>query len=52
MRTVRVRKVTGTLMGTPNKEAQEYSRNLLEYKGPGFAVFLVYSWGSARNPKP
>ena len=39
----------GTLLGTPNREPQEYSRNLLEYKDPGRyipIIFLLYSWGS------
>ena len=39
----------GTLMGTPNREPQEYSRNLIEYKDPGKyipIIFLLYSWGS------
>ena len=29
------------LMGTPNREPQEYSRNIMEYKDPG-----RYIWGS------
>ena len=36
-------------MGTPNREPQEYSRNLKEYKDPGRyipMIFLLYSWGS------
>ena len=36
-------------MGTPNREPQEYSRNLIEYKDPGRyipIIFLLYSWGS------
>ena len=36
-------------MGTPNREPQEYSRNIKEYKGPGRyipRIFLLYSWGS------
>ena len=36
-------------MGTPNREPQEYSRNILEYKDPGRytpIMFLLYSWGS------
>ena len=36
-------------MGTPNREPQEYSRNLVEYKDPGKyipIIFLLYSWGS------
>ena len=36
-------------MGTPDREPQEYSRNLTEYEGPGGyipIIFLLYSWGS------
>ena len=40
-------------MGTPNREPQEYSRNIIEYiveqKDPGRSIpiiFLLYSWGS------
>ena len=48
-------------MGTPNREPQEYSRNIKEYKDPGRfrvvvwglgfrgyipIIFLLYSWGS------
>ena len=36
-------------METPNREPQEYSRNLTEYKDPGKyipIIFLLYSWGS------
>ena len=36
-------------MGTPNREPQEYSRNLIEYEDPGRyipIIFLLYSWGS------
>ena len=39
----------GTLMGTPNREPQEYSRNIMEYKDPGRyipIIYLLYSWGS------
>ena len=39
----------GTLLGTPNREPQEYSRNMMEYKDPGRyipIIFLLYSWGS------
>ena len=42
-------KLEGTLMGTPNREPQEYGRNLIEYNGPGRyipIIFLLYSWGS------
>ena len=41
--------VKGTLLGTPNREPQEYSRNLMEYKDPGRYIpikYLLYSWGS------
>ena len=36
-------------MGTPNREPQEYSRNIIEYKDPCRffpIIFLLYSWGS------
>ena len=36
-------------MGTPNREPQEYSMNVLEYEDPGRyipIIFLLYSWGS------
>ena len=36
-------------MGTPNREPQEYSRNIIEYKDPSRyvpIVILLYSWGS------
>ena len=36
-------------MGTPNKEAQEYNRNIIDYKDPGRHIpimFLLYSRGS------
>ena len=39
----------GTLLGTPNREPQEYSRNIMEYKDPGTyipIICLLYSWGS------
>ena len=39
----------GTLLGTPNREPQEYSRNIMEYKDPGRyipVIYLLYSWGS------
>ena len=39
----------GTLLGTPNREPQEYNRNIMEYKDPGRyipIIFLLYSWGS------
>ena len=39
----------GTLLGTPNGEPQEYSRNIMEYKDPGRyipIIYLLYSWGS------
>ena len=39
----------GTPLGTPNREPQEYSRNIVEYKDPGRyipIIYLLYSWGS------
>ena len=36
-------------MGTPNREPEEYSRNIIEDEGPGSYIpimFLLYSWGS------
>ena len=36
-------------MGTPNKEPQEFSRNIIDYKDAGRyipIIFLLYSWGS------
>ena len=39
----------GTLLGTPNREPSEYSRNIMEYKDPGRhipIIHLLYSWGS------
>ena len=39
----------GTLLGTPNREPQEYSRNIMEYKDPSRyipIICLLYSWGS------
>ena len=41
--------IKGTLLGTPNREPQEYSRNMMEYKDPGRyipIIYLLYSWGS------
>ena len=46
---IRVLGNDGTLLGTPNREPQEYSRNIMESKGPGRyipIIFLPYSWGS------
>ena len=37
----------GTLMGTPNREPQEDSRNIMEHKDPGNyipTIFLLYSY--------
>ena len=31
----------GTLLGTPNREPQEYSRNIMEYK---VGIFLLYTY--------
>ena len=39
----------GTLLGTPNREPQEYIRNIMEYKDPGRyipIIYQLYSWGS------
>ena len=39
----------GTSLGPPSREAQEYNRNIIEYKDPGRytpIIFLPYSWGS------
>ena len=39
----------GTLLGTPNREPQEYSRYILGIYLPGSSysiIFLLYSWGS------
>ena len=39
----------GTLMGTPNREPQEYNRNIIGIYLPGSLysiIFLFYSWGS------
>ena len=41
--------IKGTLLGTPNREPQEYSRNIMEYEDPGRyipTIYLLYSWGS------
>ena len=38
-----------TLMGTPNREPQEYSGNIIAIYLPGSVysiIFLLYSWGS------
>ena len=46
---LRIHRFKGTLLGTPNREPQEYSRNIMEYKDPGRyfpIIFLLYSWGS------
>ena len=35
--------------GNPDREPQEYSRNIMEYKDPGRyipIIYLLYSWGS------
>ena len=39
----------GTLLGTPNREPQEYSRYVIGIYLPGSLysiIFLLYSWGS------
>ena len=38
-----------TLLGTPNREPQEYSRNRVGFYLPGYLYstrFILYSWGS------
>ena len=38
----------GTLLGTPNREPQEYSKNIIGICLPGSlhsTIFLLYSWG-------
>ena len=50
----------GILLGTPNREPQQYSRNIMEYEDPGRYIPIIYllsSWGSrfgvpTPNPKP
>ena len=38
-------KSKGTLLGTPNGEPQEYSRNIMEYKDPGgYIPITVYTY--------
>ena len=42
-------RVKGILLGTPDRQPQEYSRNIMEYKDPGRyipIIYLLYSWGS------
>ena len=34
-------------MGTPNREPQEYTRNIIEYKDPGRHIPTIFL-----NPKP
>ena len=39
----------GTLLGTPNREPQDFRRNIMEYKDPGRyspIICLLNSWGS------
>ena len=39
----------GTLLGTPNREPQEYSKHIIGIYLPGSSysiIFLLYSWGS------
>ena len=31
-------------MGTPNREPQEYSKNMTEYKDPGRYIPIIYSY--------
>ena len=35
-------KFKGTLLGTPNREPQEYSRNIIEYKDPGMYIPTIF----------
>ena len=39
----------GTLLGAPNREPQEYSRNIMEYKDPG-SIVLLYTYYILRGP--
>ena len=46
---VSINKGKGTLLGTPNREPQEYSRYIIGIYLPGSLysiIFLLYSWGS------
>ena len=46
---MRLPKIKGTLLGTPNREPQEYSRYIIAIYLPGSLysiIFLLYSWGS------
>ena len=36
-------------VGTPNREPQEYSRNIIEYKDPGY-IPVIYSYYILRVP--
>ena len=41
--------IKGTVLGTPNREPQEYSRYIIGIYLPGSlysVIFLLYSWGS------
>ena len=35
--------IKGNLLGTPNREPQEYSRNIMEYKDL-VGIFLLYTY--------
>ena len=37
-----LQKDKGTLLGTPNREPQEYSRNIMEYEDPGRYIPIKY----------
>ena len=41
----------GTLLGTPNREPQEYSRNIMEYKDLGRYIPIIYLKYFTLNPK-
>ena len=32
----------GTVMGTPNREPQEYGRNIIKHKDPGVYVPIIF----------
>ena len=44
----------GILLGTPNREPQEYSRKIIEYKDPGRYIPIIILgfpvWGSQYSP--
>ena len=34
--------IKGTLLGTPNREPREYSRNIMEYQDPGRYIRVIF----------